>query len=64
MMFSQRCLAVLLLPIGMALVVMGFWLENPGARTSLQVFGLIALGAGVWLGQRLLNPLTRDAHLS
>jgi hypothetical protein len=62
MMFSQRCLAALLLPIGMALVVIGFWVENPGARTSLQVLGLVALGSSVWLGQQLLDPLTRDAQ--
>ena len=64
MMFTQRCIAVLLLPIGTALVLTGFWLESPGARTGLQVFGLVALGAGVWLGQKFLNPLTKDAQLS
>jgi hypothetical protein len=64
MMFSQRNLAALLLPVGMALVVTGFCLENPGARTSLQVIGLVALGSSVWLSQRLLAHLTRDAQLS
>jgi hypothetical protein len=61
-MLSLGWLAVLLFPVGMGLTLMGFWTENPGARTSFQLLGLVTLGIGVWLSQRLLKPLTRDAQ--
>jgi hypothetical protein len=60
--FSLGRLAVLLLPIGLGLALLGFWIENPGARTSLQVLGLLTLAVGVWLGQRLIGQLTPDAQ--
>jgi hypothetical protein len=59
-MFSPGLLAVLLLPIGVAFVLLGFWLDNAGNRTSLQVLGLVVLGISVWLGQRMMNELVRD----
>jgi hypothetical protein len=62
-MFSLGWLSVLLLPLGVALVLLGFWVEtpaNPGNRTVLQVLGLVVLGISVGLGQRLMNELAKD----
>ncbi len=59
-MLSQGWIASLLIPIGIALALLGFWLANP-IGTTLVVLGLAALNVAAWLGQQLLKPLEQDA---
>ena len=55
-------LSVVLLPVGVAVALLGFWVENPNVRTPLQVLGLATFGVGLWLTQRLVNRLAKDAQ--
>jgi hypothetical protein len=60
-MLSQGWLASLLIPIGIGLALLGFWLANP-IGTSLVVLSLVVLNVAAWLGQQLLKPLEQDAQ--
>jgi len=60
--FSLAWSSVVLLPIGVAVALVGFWVENANLRTPLQVLGLAAFGVGLWLTQQLINRVAKDAQ--
>ena len=53
--FSVATLTAVLIPAGIIVTALGFWVAVPDARTGLQVVGIGTLAFAAWQSQRLVD---------